>query len=72
MTVFSNQPGLQVFNAAEMQTPENGHVGKPYGPFCGVAFEPQIWPDAPNQPGFPEAVLRPGETYLNYSQFRFT
>lgn len=72
VTVLSNQPGLQVFNAAEMQTPENGHTGTPYGPFCGVAFEPQIWPDAPNQPGFPNAVLRPGETYLNHSQFRFS
>ncbi|MEJ5218924.1 aldose epimerase family protein [Cognatishimia sp. D5M38] len=72
VTVLSNQLGLQVFNAAQMQTPENGHAGTPYGPFCGVAFEPQIWPDAPNQPGFPNAVLRPGETYLNHSQFRFS
>lgn len=72
VTVLSNQPGLQVFNAAQMQTPENGHAGTSYGRFCGVAFEPQIWPDAPNQAGFPDAVLRPGETYLNHSQFRFS
>ena len=29
----------------------------------GVALEPQRFPDSPNQPHFPTAVLRPGQTY---------
>lgn len=72
LEVRSNQPGLQVFNAAQMHAPDKGHSGAPYGPYCGVAFEPQIWPDAPNQPGFPNATLRPKDSYLNHSQFIFT
>ena len=72
VTVYSNQPGLQVFNAAEMDTEVPGLTGRRNGPFCGIAFEPQIWPDAPNQPGFPDATLRPGETYLSHSRFVFT
>ncbi|WP_370228418.1 aldose epimerase family protein [Cognatishimia sp.] len=72
LEVWSNQPGLQVYNAPQMQTEDAGLLGAPYGPYCGIAFEPQIWPDAPNHPSFPSAVLRPGETYLNHSQVRFT
>lgn len=71
LTVRSNQPGLQVFNAPQMVTDANGLNRTPYGPYCGIAFEPQIWPDAPNQPDFPDAHLHPGETYLNHCQFAF-
>jgi aldose 1-epimerase len=71
LVVYSDQPGLQVFNAAQMDTDVPGHLGHSNGNYCGVAFEPQIWPDAPNQAGFPEAVLRPGETYSSHSLFVF-
>ncbi|KEO52612.1 aldose epimerase family protein [Thioclava pacifica] len=37
-----------------------------------VCLEPQAWPDAPNRPDFPDAVLRPGETYLNRIEFAFS
>ena len=29
----------------------------------GVILEPQGLPNAPNEPAFPSAILRPGETY---------
>jgi aldose 1-epimerase len=37
-----------------------------------VVFEPQIFPDAPNQKGFPSAVLEPGQTYRNVMTYRLT
>ena len=39
-----------------------------YGAFC---LESQKFPDAINKPGFPEAVLRPGEAYDTTTVFRF-
>ena len=30
---------------------------------AGFCLEPQVWPDSPNRPYFPQAVLRPGEIY---------
>ncbi|MFY8145157.1 MAG: galactose mutarotase, partial [Rhodobacter sp.] len=45
--------------------------GHPYGPFAGLALEAQRWPDAPNQPGFPQVTLDPGKTYRQVTQGRY-
>ena len=37
----------------------------------GFALEAQNFPDAPNQPGFPSAVLRPGEAYAEVIEYAF-
>ena len=37
----------------------------------GVALEPQRFPDSPNQPHFPTAVLRPGQTYRSTTVYDF-
>ena len=35
-----------------------------------IVLEPQIFPDSPNQKGFPDARLEPGQTYRNVMTFR--
>ena len=68
----TTEPGLQVYDAATKRTaPQLGHLGVSYGPFAGVALEPQIWPDAPNRPDFPSALLQPGEIYDQTPRFTF-
>jgi len=37
----------------------------------GVCLEPQGFPDAPNHPGFPDAIVRPGQQYLRRIAYRF-
>jgi aldose 1-epimerase len=72
MIVETDAPGLQVYDAARLDTsPVLGHSGKPYGGHAGIAMEPQVWPDAPNQPNFPSITLRPGERFSQTSFFRF-
>jgi aldose 1-epimerase len=71
--ISSTDPGFQVYDGARMDTaPVAGLTGKPYGPYAGIALEPQRWPDAPNRPDFPSVILRPGETYRQVSEFRIT
>lgn len=36
-----------------------------------LCLEPQMFPDSPNRPEFPSAVLRPGETYRHTIEYRF-
>jgi aldose 1-epimerase len=62
LVVSSDQPGLQVYDG-EHFVGEPGTSGRPYPRLAGLALEPQRFPDAPNQPGFPSSVLRPGEVY---------
>jgi len=38
----------------------------------GICLEPQHLPDAPNQPGFPDCTLRPGEVHRSSMSFSFS
>jgi aldose 1-epimerase len=71
LDILSTEPGLQVYDGAKIPEME-GLDGRRYGRRAGVALEPQLWPDAPNHPHFPSAVLRPGEAYRQVSLFRLS
>ncbi len=60
MTVETDAPGLQVYDAAT-QRPN----------YCGVALEPQHWPDAPNNAEFPSITLREKEIYRQTTRWIF-
>ena len=64
LTVVSDQPALQVYGGDHFDGSQVGTSGRPYGLHAGVALETQNFPDAPNQPGFPSSVLRPGQEYV--------
>ena len=70
MTVQTTALGFQVYDGRHFRG-ETGLDGRRYGPHAGVALEPQNWPDAPNQPGFPDSILRPGQVWRCTSQFTF-
>jgi aldose 1-epimerase len=71
MQVSTSEPGLQFYAGHKLDTPVPGLQGKPYKAYAGFCMEPQVWPDSPNHPHFPQAVLRPGEHYTQQSSFRF-
>lgn len=71
MEVWTTEPGLQLFTGHFPDRRVPGLDGITYRSFAGLCLEPQIWPDSPNRPYFPQAVLRPGERYRQASEFRF-
>ena len=72
LTVRSDAPGLQVYTGDNIAVDAPaGSSGRGYRPRAGVALETQAWPDAPNHPDFPEAVLRPGEVYRHRVSYEF-
>lgn len=72
MTMRSTEPGLQVYDAGRIEVPVPGLDGRPIRPHAGLALEPQVWPDAIHHPDWPQAILRPGKTYDQHTQFVFT
>jgi aldose 1-epimerase len=73
LDVSSTEPGLQFYDGCMMkEIPVPGLDGRRYGLNAGCCFEPQVFPDSPNHPGFPSAILRPGETYRQTTLFAFS
>lgn len=72
MQLWSTEPGVQYYDGAKVNTPLNGLMGEPYGAHAGLCLEPQNWPDAPNHPDFPSAILPAGETYTQITELRFS
>lgn len=68
--VCSDYPGLQVYTGRYLDV-RGGKGGVDYGPYTGVALEAQFWPDSPNHPGFPSALLQPGEEYARTTVYGF-
>jgi aldose 1-epimerase len=71
MEVWSTEPGLQFYDGWMIDVPVAGLHGYPYGAYAGVCLEPQRFPDSPNRPHFPTAILRPGSAYRQITEYRF-
>ncbi|MGB3391161.1 MAG: aldose epimerase family protein [Pseudaminobacter sp.] len=71
MEVWTTEPGLQLYIGQHVAPDAPGLGGRRYRAFSGFCLEPQVWPDSPNQPCFPQAILRPGETYRQVTEYRF-
>ncbi len=69
--VFTTQPALQIYTGNHFDGSQIEKSRKPLVKFSGVALEAQNIPDAPNKPNFPNAVLRPGETYHEQIVYHF-
>ena len=65
MEVLSTEPGTQFYTGNFLDGTITGKRGWRYAKRSAFCFEPQHYPDSPNQPAFPPVVLNPGETYKN-------
>lgn len=71
MEVWSTEPGTQFYSGNFLDGSITGKGGWTYQFRNGFCFEPQHFPDSPNQPKFPSTVLNPGETYKNTIIYKF-
>ncbi|HTZ70265.1 MAG TPA: galactose-1-epimerase, partial [Acetobacteraceae bacterium] len=72
LEVLTDAPGLQLYTGNSLTGALVGPSGHAYRQGDGLCFETQLFPDAPNQPNFPSAVLRPGEQFRSTTLFRFS
>jgi len=69
LEIRTTQPGIQ-FYTGNFLNGEASQAGNPqHGAFC---LETQHFPDSPNQPNFPSAILKPGETYHEVTIHKFS
>jgi aldose 1-epimerase len=72
LEVSSDLPGLQVYTGNILDGSTVGRSGSVYRRGAGVALETQHFPDAPNQPTFPSAVVRPGTVWQSTTVWDFS
>lgn len=72
LEVDTTMPGVQFYTGNFLAGCPIGKGGAHYGDRSGLCLETQFFPDAPNRPGFPSPVLRPGEEYRHMTCYRFS
>lgn len=70
LEIMTTEPGIQFYGGNFMDGSDIGKKGEPYEFRTAFALEPQHYPDSPNRPSFPSAVLRPDEIYHTLSIYR--
>jgi aldose 1-epimerase len=70
MEEWTTQPGVQVYSANYSPPPVG--LAKGYAVHSAVALEAQGFPNAPNIPSFPSAVLKSGQSYDQTTEYRFS
>lgn len=72
MECYTTEPGMQFYTGNFLPARMQGKAGQTYVHRGGFCLETQHFPDWPNQPEFPSAVLRPGQTYHSQTMYRFS
>lgn len=71
MEIHTTEPGIQFYTGNFLDGTITGKSGQAYQRNAGFCLETQKYPDSPNKPNFPSAVLQPGETYRHRTIHRF-
>jgi aldose 1-epimerase len=71
LEVFTDQPGVQFYTGNFLDGSVTGSIGGAYVYRSALCLETQHYPDSPNHPNFPSAVLEPGQTFHSTTIYRF-
>jgi aldose 1-epimerase len=72
LTVWTDQPGVQVYTSNFLTGTLVGISGHTYRQGAGYTFETQHFPNSPNQPNFPSTTLDAGKTFTSTTIFAFS
>ncbi|MBX3240214.1 MAG: galactose mutarotase [Chitinophagaceae bacterium] len=72
MEVATTQPGVQLYTANFLNgSLQHTWKERAYNKYAGLCLETQHFPDSPNQPVFPNTILKPGELFHQETVYRF-
>jgi aldose 1-epimerase len=71
LEVDTTEPGVQ-FYTGNFLVDVHGRHGHIYNKRDAFCLETQHYPDSPNKPNFPSAILRPGQTYHSTTVWKFS
>ncbi|HEX3024976.1 MAG TPA: aldose epimerase family protein [Chitinophagaceae bacterium] len=73
LEMFTTEPGVQFYSGNFLDgTLTAGKGTRKYVKHGALCLEAQHYPDSPNQPAFPNTILKPGETYRQTTVYKFS
>lgn len=72
LEVYTDEPGIQVYTGNFLDGTVTGKKGIVYNQRAAICLETQHYPDSPNKPDWPSAILEPGQTYKSHCIFKFS
>tara|TARA_R110002167_G_scaffold27444_10_gene93324 strand:+ start:1882 stop:2943 length:1062 start_codon:yes stop_codon:yes gene_type:complete len=69
LIVNTTMPGMQLYTANFLGSEPVGKEGVSYQGNGALCFETQFYPDSPNQPHFPSAMLEKGQTFYAVTEY---
>lgn len=66
LKLFTDRPGLQVYNSVWCDIPVPGLNGRRYGKYAGLCLEDQMFPNGVNQRHFPDIMVTPEKPYRHH------
>jgi len=72
LEVYTDEPGIQMYTGNFLDGTVTGKKGIVYNLRSAVCLETQKFPDTPNKPQWPSAVLEPGKEYTSHTIYKFS
>lgn len=72
LEVSTTQPAIQFYTGNFLDGKLIADDGKPIAQHTALCLETQHYPDSPNQPSFPNTVLKPGETFHSTTVYKLS
>ena len=70
MEVYTTEPALQFYTGNFLDGKIKGKEGAIYKKHAALCLETQQFPDAPNNPQFPSAIIKPGQIYTQQTVYK--
>ena len=72
LTMYTTEPGVQFYSGNFLDGSLKLASGQMAVKHAGLCLETQLYPDSPNQPRFPDVILRPGQVYRHKTMYHFS
>ncbi|MDZ8053026.1 MAG: aldose epimerase family protein [Aulosira sp. ZfuVER01] len=72
LEVFTDQPGMQFYSGNMLNGAFKTDEGKAIEQHAALCLETQHFPNSPNEPRFPSAIINPGEKYHTITKYKLS
>jgi aldose 1-epimerase len=70
LVTHTTMPGIQIYTGNFIGDTAKGKNRANYAPYCGFCIETQFYPNSPNEPSFPSALLKANTEFVSRTSYQ--